>query len=208
MSDFVLVIPTAVLAFTVASILIELTPGPNMTYLAIVSASRGRASGFATVAGVATGLALIGIAGALGATALIQASPVLYEALRWAGFLFLLYLAWDAWIASPQTDGSTQEFSRFFKRGFLTNVLNPKAAVFYVTVLPSFTDADKPVLAQTLLLTAIYVAVATAIHLLIVIAAGALTPILTDERRERIVRRVLAVLLACVALWFFLGAAR
>ncbi|MEO3387011.1 LysE family translocator [Mesorhizobium sp. CAU 1741] len=197
------------LSFTLASIIIELTPGPNMTYLALVSAAEGRRSGFATVAGIALGLAGVGLAAALGVAELISASPVAYELLRWSGILFLLYLAWDGWReAGVDEVAASQGAARYFRRGLVTNLLNPKAAVFYVAVLPNFIDPAGPVLAQTITLTAIYVGVATLIHAGIVLLAGAATPFLTDERRERTARRTLSALLALVALWFAWSTAR
>ena len=197
------------LSFALASVLIELTPGPNMAWLAIVSVSEGRRAGFAAVAGVALGLATIGTAGALGATAIIQASDTAYEILRWAGIAFLLYLAWDGWRDAADIQlGDDQPDSTHFLRGLMTNLLNPKAAAFYVTVLPGFINPAAPVAPQTATLTAIYVGVATAIHALIVVLAGALKPLLTDPARERIVRRALAVLLALVAIWFAWKTAR
>ncbi len=195
--------PPASLSFALTSLLIELTPGPNMTYLALVAARDGRRSGFATVAGVTLGLAVIGIVAAFGVAELVQSSRLLYESLRWAGVLFLLYLAWEGWSAGTDvvaSDGSSR--GRYFMRGLVTNLLNPKAAVFYVAVLPTFIDTSKPVLAQTVALTVIYVLVATLIHSAIVVLAGTLEPFLNDPRRERIARRVLSALLACVAIWF------
>ena len=196
-------------SFALASFLIELTPGPNMTYLALVSAQDGRRAGFATVMGIALGLAIIGAIAGFGVAELIQASTLAYETLRWAGVLFLLYLAWEGWSAGTDiVSASSVDHERYFIRGLMTNLLNPKAAVFYVAVLPTFVEAGKPVLAQTALLTAIYVAVATLVHAVIVILAGSLEPFLNDPRRERIARRVLSALLAVVALWFAWTTAR
>ena len=196
-------------AFALASFLIELTPGPNMTYLGIVTVAQGRRAGFATVAGVALGLAVIGVAGALGATAAITASDLAWQALRWGGIAFLLYLAWEGWRGEKAEETSSETgYGKHFMRGLMTNLLNPKAAAFYMTVLPGFVTGTGTILSQTLLLTAVYVAVATAIHLAIVMLAGSLTPILTDPRRERITRRVLSVLLALVAIWFGFSTAR
>lgn len=199
-----------IVAFALTSALIELTPGPNMTYLAIVSAGEGRRLGYFTVAGVALGLAIIGIAAAMGVTAIIQASPALYDTLRWAGAAYLLWLAWDGWRGSggqarPQT-GHHREMV-FFRRGLITNVLNPKAAVFYVTVLPAFL-LDNPRLSDSLLLTAVYVTVATIIHILIVLLAGSVKPLLTNPVQEMLLRRTLSVLLLVVAIWFALNTAR
>ena len=201
-------LPT-LLSFALTSVIIELTPGPNMTYLALVSAGEGRRAGFATVAGIALGLAVLGIVAALGVTELIQASNLLYEGLRWAGVLFLLFLAYEGWRGEAEvvaTDKDTDR--RYFARGLLTNLLNPKAAIFYVAVLPTFIIAERPVLSQTITLTAIYVSIATVIHALIVTLAGTLEPFLNDSRRERIARRALSALLAAVAIWFAFSTAR
>lgn len=200
---------SALLSFALTSFLIELTPGPNMTYLALVAARDGRRSGFATVAGVAIGLAVIGAIAAFGVAELVQSSRFLYEALRWAGVLFLLYLAWEGWTLSAQgTAGEKQSDGRYFMRGFVANLLNPKAAAFYIAVLPTFIDATKPILPQTVSLTAIYVAVATLIHGAIVVLAGALQPVLNNPGREQVARRVLSALLAGVAIWFGWSTAR
>lgn len=196
------------LSFALTSAIIEITPGPNMTYLALVSASQGRRAGFVTVLGVAAGLGLIGTIAALGVAEAIAASTLLYETLRWGGILFLLYLAWDGWRGGGDVVRPARTDARHFRRGLLTNVFNPKAAAFYVTVLPTFVVSSQGLLSQTLVLTAIYVAIATAIHLGIVAAAGSLEPFLTDSRRERVARRVLSALLALVAVWFAWSTAR
>ncbi|WEZ84000.1 LysE family translocator [Rhizobium sp. 32-5/1] len=209
MSDLPAFLSTSLLPFALTSALIEITPGPNMTWLAVISAVEGRRSGLAAVAGVALGLSVIGIAGALGAAALIDGSPMLYEILRWAGVLFLLYLAIEGWMAaSKREEGGAGTMQGFFLRGLLTNLLNPKALLFYVAVLPAFVAPGPNVLVQTLTLTAIYVLIATVIHGLIVLLAGSLEPVLNDPRREMRVRRVLSVLLAGVAVWFALTTAR
>ena len=192
---------SSLVSFALTSLIIELTPGPNMTYLALVAAQDGRRAGFTTVAGVALGLAVIGIVAAFGVAELVQSSRLLYEGLRWAGVIFLLYLAWEGWTGEGEAANNTAPRG-YFMRGLVTNLLNPKAAVFYIAVLPTFIDAARPVLPQTLSLTAIYVLVATIVHAAIVVLAGTLEPFLNDPRREKIGRRVLSALLACVAIWF------
>lgn len=196
------------LSFALASLLIELTPGPNMTYLALVAASRGRRVGFMTVLGVAAGLAVVGLIAAVGVAEIVQASALLYEALRWAGVLFMLYLAWEGWTGADVLSRTTGEDGRYFRRGLVTNLLNPKAAVFYVAILPTFIEPDRALLPQTVFLSGIYVAVATLVHTMIVVLAGTLAPVLNDPRRERPVRRVLSALLALVAIWFAISTAR
>lgn len=193
----------ALIPFTLTCFIIELTPGPNMAYLAVVSASEGRKPGMATVAGIALGLAIVGAAASFGVAEFVARSDALYGVLRWAGVCFLLYLAYDAWrdgTAAAEPTGKTPAF--YFRRGLFTNLLNPKAALFFVTVLPSFIVPDRPLLAQNLTLSTIYVGVATVVHMTIVLLASTLEPVLNSPSRERMVRRGLALLLAAVAIWF------
>ncbi|RYG91551.1 LysE family translocator [Loktanella sp. IMCC34160] len=192
-------------AFALTSALIELTPGPNMAYLALVAATEGRRPGMSAVAGVALGLGLVGIAAALGLAAVISSSDVLYQTLRWGGVIYLLWLAWDGWRGAGEDIehaplGST--LARYFRRGLITNLLNPKAAVFYVAVLPGFVLPSGNVTGQTLTLSAIYVGVATGIHATIVLLAGTARVLLDDPYRSMVVRKTLAVALALVAVWF------
>ena len=199
-------------AFALTCLVIELTPGPNMAYLAILSATRGRWSGFVAAIGVALGLLAVGIASALGLTAAISNSRFLYEALRWGGVAYLLWLAWDGWRDAAETSPAHIEEGKsdyaFFTRGLITNLLNPKSAVFYVAVLPTFVDSAQPILSQTVSLSVIYVTIATAIHTLIIVLAGSARPFLENPDRSRIVRRVLSLALAAIAVWFAFGTAR
>jgi threonine/homoserine/homoserine lactone efflux protein len=193
--------------FLGTALLIEVTPGPNMAYLAVLAATEGRRPGLAAVAGVALGLTLLGALGALGLAAVIGASPVLSLALRWAGVAYLLWLAWDAWrdAGAPEDEGLGRTLAGYFGRGLLTNLLNPKAAAFYVTVLPPFLSPAAPALPQTLTLSALYVGVATLVHAAIVLFAGGAARLLTDKAQERRLRRLGAAALAGVALWLALA---
>ncbi len=92
-----MLITTTLPAFLITCLLIEATPGPNMTYLAILSLNSGRQAGYAATAGVALGLLIIGLATAYGAAVVLSETPIIYQGLRWAGFLYLLWLAWDTW---------------------------------------------------------------------------------------------------------------
>ncbi len=197
-------LPANTAAFLLASLFLELTPGPNMTWLAVLSASHGRRAGFLAVCGVGLGLAVTGVIAAFGMAAIIAETPWIYQGLRWGGILFLLYLAWDGWRGEAK-DGVKPDDLRHFWRGLMANLLNPKAAVFYIAVLPTFVGADAGSdagLGDTLILTGFYVAIATAIHGGIVLLAGLAQPILQDPVRERWSRRILSVLLALVAVWF------
>ena len=198
----------SLLAFAATAIVIELTPGPNIGYLAILSAREARRAGFAAVLGVALGLSIVGLAATLGLTAIIATSRWLHEALRWAGVLYLFWLAWEGWrdedeVTLRQETRLASEHSRCFVRGLTTNLLNPKAGVFYLATLPTFVNNDRPALRQVLILTAVYVAIATLVHSGIVVIANAARPWLENERRRRITRRVLSLSLAAIAVWLF-----
>lgn len=193
------------LAFAWVAFAVELTPGPNMTYLALLSLGSGRKAGLSAVAGVALGLLVMGLAAALGLAALISQSPALYEILRWGGVAYLLWLAWEGWHdggeAGPDIVPSGDHDLRFFRQGLVTNLLNPKAAVFYIGVLPSFVDPSKNLVAQTLTLTVLYVAIATAIHLAIVLLASNARAFLASRISTQRLSRTLSIMLALVAVW-------
>lgn len=110
---------------------------------------------------------------ALGIATLIGASPALFAILRWGGVVYILYLAWDAWRQAdlpPEPIGT----GRYFVQGLVTNLLNPKAALFYVTVMPSFMNSGKDAPGSWTLLMGVYVSIATFVHLTIVTASGML----------------------------------
>jgi threonine/homoserine/homoserine lactone efflux protein len=190
--------------FALTCLLIELTPGPNMAYLAILTTSEGRRAGFSAVAGVALGLLLVGLSAAVGLATLISESPLWYEVLRWAGVFYLLWLSWEGWRVNAETSpgkaGATVR-ARYFYRGLITNLLNPKAAIFYIAILPGFLNTSAALAPQGILLTCIYVSIATAIHSLIVFLAHASRRFF-ESRNQLYVRRALSLLLALVALWF------
>jgi threonine/homoserine/homoserine lactone efflux protein len=193
-------------AFMAAALLIELTPGPNMAFLALISATRGRRYGFATVAGVALGLLIIGLLSAAGVGGLIARSPALFQVLRWGGIAYLLYLAWDGWrdagdSATKEADVSHGNWT-YFRHGLTVNLLNPKAALFYITILPTFLSSLRASWGEIFSLTLIYVAIATAVHIMIVVFAGAFHRFLDEPRRRLWTQRILSLALAGVAIWF------
>jgi threonine/homoserine/homoserine lactone efflux protein len=193
------------LSVAATAFVVELTPGPNMAWLGLLAATEGRKRGLAAVAGVAAGLAIVGLAAAFGLAALVQTYPAAYQALRIGGILYLLWLAWSAWSGAEKDQGARmgQTIWRYFRQGLIPNVLNPKAAVFYITILPEFLP-DTPNLAQTVRFSAIYVAVATLVHAAIVAGAGATQGLLSNPTRLALARRTMALALVGVAIWLFL----
>lgn len=196
-------LPETLFAFALASVAIELTPGPNMAYLGLLAVTEGRRQGFAAVAGVALGLLIVGLLAAFGLAALINASPVLFAFLRWGGVAYLLWLAIEAWRPEAEEENEfAATDARYFRRGLVVNLLNPKAGVFYIAMVPGFVSPDGPVLIQTLMLSTLFVLIATTIHALIVALAGAAQPFLSNPRHRQTVRKFMAIALVAIAIWF------
>lgn len=192
------------LPFILAAFVIELTPGPNMGYLAVLSIDRGRRAGLAAVAGVALGLLLLGLAAGFGLGSIISETRWLYETLRWGGVAYLVWLAWDSYREAQmplQDNGGERNLMGYFGRGLVSNLLNPKAAVFYIAVMPNFISADAPAGRQSLVLTLVYVAVATVVHLGIVVLASTLQPLLASERIRSRAGIGFGLVLLGIAIW-------
>jgi threonine/homoserine/homoserine lactone efflux protein len=158
------------LLFVVASVLLVLTPGPNLLYLISRTLCQGRAAGLVSLAGTASGFVVHILAAALGLSAVFLAVPVAYDAVRIAGAFYLLWLAWDAVRPSP-AGGAGGPFAparlpdaaagKLFRMGLLTSILNPKVALFYLALFPQFVDpAAGSVLAQSLVLGATQIVIA------------------------------------------------
>lgn len=194
--------------FLLTALLIELTPGPNMAWLALTGASHGRRAGFAAVAGIALGLALLAAGSAVGLAELASRSSFAFALLRYAGVAYLLWLAWKAWAGDDELSPHVADqdaLRAWFRHGLFLNLLNPKAAVFFIAVLPAYISPDGPVAPQSAVLSASYVAIATAVHLIIVAFAGQAHEWISVGNRTHIVRRIFAVLLAAIACWFLVS---
>lgn len=191
--------------FAVAAILIELTPGPNMAWLALLALSRGRLTGLTAVLGVTLGLSFAGVAAAIGVSALIATTPWFFQFLRWGGSLYLIYLAFDAWRSSATVDdGDLKEPRlRYFSQGLFSNMLNPKAYLVYAAILPQFIAPQQALLPQLATLTILYVVVATVIHAAIVSLAGSFNSLLSNPTRVKILGRIFAISLIGISGWFF-----
>ncbi|MGX1586881.1 LysE family translocator [Brevundimonas diminuta] len=197
--------PTVVAPFLVAVALMELTPGPNMGWLALVSLSQGRAAGLAAVVGITLGLTLWMVAAAFGLTEVVLRWPALYQAIRWAGVGFLLWLAWDAWRSAGDGAGVAPVAMRrraLFRRGLIGNLLNPKAALLYVVLLPGFMRPDHgSTLAQALTLGALHVLVSVVVHTTIVLTAARAGGTLLTRAQGPMLRAAMALGLVAIAAW-------
>ncbi|MCO8170394.1 LysE family translocator [Pseudomonas sp. 21LCFQ02] len=169
------------LAYGLISLGMVLTPGPNMIYLISRSICQGRKAGLISLGGVALGFVFYMLCAALGITALLMAVPYAYDALIIGGALYLLYLAWQAIKPGGRSAFQVQDLPkdsprRLFMMGFVTNLLNPKIAVMYLSLLPQFiSPADHgSVLTQSLVLGFTQIVISVSVNALIAITAGSI----------------------------------
>lgn len=157
--------PAVLPAFALAMVLVELTPGPNLAWLGLLGAARGRRAGFSGVAGITVGLGVWLSVTLLGLTQTPLFSAAGLEALRWAGVLYMLWLTWDALRPPGRETLDLPLHSSPFLRGIAANLLNPKAAIFYVALLPGFIrESAGPVATQILTLGLLHIAISVIVH--------------------------------------------
>ncbi|AOZ12083.1 LysE family translocator [Pseudomonas lundensis] len=167
-----------VLMFAAACLLMVLTPGPNMIYLISRSICQGRKAGVTSLLGVVAGFFVHMLAAAIGLTAVFLAVPLAYEALKWAGALYLLWMAWQAVRPGARSPFEARELlpdapSRLVLMGFLTSVLNPKVAMFYLSIFPQFISPEHGSLfIQSILLGLTQISVSFTVNLLIALFAS------------------------------------
>jgi threonine/homoserine/homoserine lactone efflux protein len=153
---------TALLVFVGAGLLLNVTPGPDVLYIVGRSLAQGRIAGLVSVLGISAGCLVHVAAAALGLSALMLALPLAYETVQYAGAAYLVWLGVRA-LASTSSPLQMRQvepepLGRIFQQGVLTNVLNPKVALFFLAFLPQFTDpARGPLSLQITLLGLIFV---------------------------------------------------
>ena len=193
--------------FALASLALVLTPGPNMVYCVSRSLTQGPRAGLLSLAGVVLGFVVHLLAASLGLTALLLAVPMAFDAIRIAGALYLLWMAWQA--VKPGGAAPFQARAlpvdgprKLFMMGFMTNLLNPKVAMFYLSFFPQFLHPERGHwLLQCLLLGAIQIAVSGAVNALIILGAGTITAFLSQSAGWlRAQRYVMGSVLAALAL--------
>ncbi len=184
-----------ILAFALVSLGMALTPGPNMIYLISRSISQGRAAGLVSLGGVALGFIFYMICAAFGLTALMMAVPYAYDALRIAGVLYLLWMAWQSVRPGGRSPFQLKELPRhsprkLFLMGFLTNLLNPKIAIVYLSLLPQFINpAHGSVLGQSLLLGMTQIVISVSINAMVAISAGTIALFLLRRPSFAVIQR-------------------
>lgn len=205
----------AVAGISVVALGLVLTPGPNMIYLVSRSITQGRTAGLISLTGVAVGFFAYLLAAVTGIAAVFALVPTLYTVVKLAGAAYLLWLAWQA--IRP---GGTSAFApepmavdparRLFTMGLITNLLNPKIAILYVSLLPQFVDpALGSVALQSLLLGLTQIAIALTVNALIVFSAGSIAAFLARRPRWlRVQRYLMGTVLAGLAVKIALDRSR
>jgi threonine/homoserine/homoserine lactone efflux protein len=196
----------AVVGIGAVALGLVLTPGPNMIYLVSRSVTQGRRAGLISLLGVGVGFLVYLLGASTGLVALFRLEPALYTVVKIAGAVYLLWLAWTAVRPGGTSVFAPQELPvdrtrRLFTMGLVTNLLNPKIALLYVSLLPQFVDpARGHVPAQILTLGIVQIVIAVTVNALIVISAGSVATFL--GRRPvwmRIQRYLMGTVLAGLA---------
>ncbi|MGK8224494.1 LysE family translocator [Achromobacter xylosoxidans] len=203
------------LTFALVALGMVLTPGPNMIYLVSRSISQGPKAGLISLSGVAVGFIFYVLCAAFGLTVLLMSVPYAYDALRFGGALYLLYLAWQAVRPGGRSPFQVRELPAssprtLFTMGLLTNLLNPKIAVLYVSLLPQFIQPDHgSVFTQSIALGLTQVAISLSVNALIAIMAGSIAGFLAGRPLWIAVQRwLMGTVLAGLALRMALDSRR
>ena len=141
--------PSTLALFAVAAVTLLVIPGPAVLYIVTRSVDQGRAAGLASVCGVHVGTLVHVAAAALGLSALLVSSATAYDAVRWLGAVYLVWLgvrrllARDDDLAAAGSGNRRTGLGRIFAQGVVVNVLNPKTALFFFAFLPQFVDPSR-----------------------------------------------------------------
>jgi threonine/homoserine/homoserine lactone efflux protein len=192
--------------FAAACVALAATPGPDMLLIASRSASQGPAAGFASLAGIQVGTYCHALAAAVGLAQLFVAVPVAFDAVRYAGAAYLLLLAWQAFRATGSfvvaADSRRYGLAAMFRQGLLTNLLNPKMALFVLALLPQFVRPDAgSVVVQFIVLATLLNMIGLVVNGAIILAAGRLRRIISSSGRwQRLSQIFLGTVFAGLAL--------
>ena len=164
--------------FAFASLILALTPGPNMVYLMSRTICQGRRAGVVSLAGTTLGLTVHMIASACGLSALLFAVPLAFEIVKYAGAIYLLWMAWNAFRPGAAFGVETASLAPasnvdLFRMALLTSLLNPKVAMFYIALLPQFLDSTRgSVLAQSIALGFVQIIICAAVDFALYVRAA------------------------------------
>ena len=172
--------PHVLLTFLGAGIVLNLTPGADVAFTMASGLKGGKRSGIAAAIGITTGSLLHTVLAAFGLAAVLISYPIAFDAIRYLGAAYLLYLAWQAWTqtGSQSKSEGASSMRKAIAQGFLTNILNPKVALFILAFLPQFTDPQNgPVWLQMLILGGLF----SSTGIIVTITYGLLAGTLSDK---------------------------
>lgn len=186
------------LTFAVTALVMIMIPGPDAALIMRSSLANGRAAGLLTMLGGLIGLTVHASAAAIGLSALLAASPTAFGVLRWAGIAYLFWLGVQSFRSRPearQEDAPQTTKIRYVRNGFLSNLLNPKVLLFFVTFLPQFMVGRSP-----LLLSAIFAALYAVWFTFYNVVVDRVGTLLRTPRIKKRVERITGLLLVGFAL--------
>jgi threonine/homoserine/homoserine lactone efflux protein len=164
--------------FAVAALALTASPGPDMLLIASRSMGQGRVAGFATLAGIQAGTYCHALAAALGLSQLFLLVPVAYDIVRYAGAAYLLWLAWKTFRSDGTLFAPTGGLRHFpigtmFRQGLLTNLLNPKMALFVLALFPQFVRPEAGSVAlQIMVLATVLNAIGIVVNGIVILASS------------------------------------
>ncbi|WP_288193096.1 LysE family translocator [uncultured Phyllobacterium sp.] len=188
---------TSLLAFGLIAFGMVCTPGPNMIYLISRSICQGPKAGLISLGGVALGFVFYMLSAALGITALVFAVPFAYELLKFGGAIYLGWLAWNALKPGGRSAFVVRELpkdtsQKLFVMGFVTNLLNPKAAVLYLSLLPQFVKPELgSVFLQSISFGFTQIVISLTVNAMIAVTAGSIAAFLANRPFWMTVQRYL-----------------
>jgi|SRR5580765_6281588 threonine/homoserine/homoserine lactone efflux protein len=177
----------AFFTFLFAALMLNIAPGPDMLYVIGRSVGQGRRAGVVSALGVFVGCWVHILAAAFGIAALLRSSPLAFNLVRYAGAAYLIYLGIRMVVkrtslASQQLE--PEKLGSIFRQGAITNMLNPKVAIFFLAFLPQFIDARRgSVVPQILFLGLIFNVGGTLVNLAVAYAGGTLGELLRRNQR-------------------------
>lgn len=197
----------AFLAFSLVCLGMVLTPGPNMIYLVSRSICQGPMAGLISLGGVALGFVVYMLLAAFGITVLLLAVPFAFEVLKFCGALYLGWLAWQALRPGGRSPFHVRDLPadsprKLFFMGLVTNLLNPKVAILYMSLLPQFIDPTRgSVLLQSLVLGFTQIVIGVTGNGLIALSAGSIALFLAGRPFWMVVERwLMGTVLAALAI--------
>jgi threonine/homoserine/homoserine lactone efflux protein len=188
---------TTLVMFAAACLALTASPGPDMLLIASRSVSQGRWAGFASLAGIQVGTYCHALAAALGLSQLFLAVPMAYDAVRYAGAAYLLFLAWQTFRSTgivALRPGTSLRYTplAMFRQGLMTNLLNPKMVLFVLALFPQFVKPEAgSVVVQIMILATVLNMIGLVVNGVVIFAANTLSRAFSRDHKYRRLPQIL-----------------